>query len=47
MPKLCLFALKDIHPGDELLYDYGDIRKNLWWRKKVRTYSDLKHVQLL
>lgn len=31
---LCLFALKEIHPGEEILYNYGD-EKNLWWRKKI------------
>ena len=23
-PHLCAFVLKDIHPGDELMYSYGD-----------------------
>lgn len=23
-PHLCLFALKDISPGEEITYDYGD-----------------------
>lgn len=32
--RLCLFATRDIHNGEELLYDYGD-EKNLWWRTKV------------
>ncbi|WAR28263.1 KT5AA-like protein [Mya arenaria] len=31
---LCLFAVKNIEPGEELLYNYGD-KENLWWRKKV------------
>jgi SET domain-containing protein len=31
--RLCLFALRDIMPGQELAYSYGD-EKNLWWRKK-------------
>ena len=33
--RLCLFALKDILPGQELQYDYGDKRQRLWWRTKV------------
>ena len=35
VPRLALFACKDIHIGDELLYDYGDSSHNLWWRTKV------------
>ena len=35
-PRLCLFALRDILPGQELTYDYGDVTKNLWWRKEVK-----------
>lgn len=35
IPRLCLYALKAIHPGEELLYDYGDNRMNLWWRRQV------------
>lgn len=31
---LCLFAVKDIQAGQEILYSYGE-RENLWWRKKV------------
>lgn len=31
---LCLFAVKNIEPGEELLYNYGD-EENLWWRNKV------------
>ncbi|KAL3848008.1 hypothetical protein ACJMK2_018893, partial [Sinanodonta woodiana] len=37
-PRLCLFAHRDINKGEELVYDYGDDTRNLWWRKKV--YSD-------
>ncbi|ELU07472.1 hypothetical protein CAPTEDRAFT_195572 [Capitella teleta] len=33
--RLCLFASKDIQAGDEILYDYGDKNKNLWWRAKL------------
>lgn len=32
--ELCLFATRDINPGEELAYDYGD-HGNLWWRAKV------------
>ncbi|XP_052783093.1 N-lysine methyltransferase KMT5A-A-like [Mya arenaria] len=35
---LCLFAVKNIEPGEELLYNYGD-KENLWWRKKVNKKS--------
>uniref|UniRef100_A0A8W8MQW7 SET domain-containing protein n=1 Tax=Magallana gigas TaxID=29159 RepID=A0A8W8MQW7_MAGGI len=31
---LCLFAAKDIDPGEEIRYDYGD--ENAPWRKKYR-----------
>lgn len=31
---LCLYALRDISPGQEILYNYGD-EINLWWRKQV------------
>lgn len=37
--RLCLFASKDIQAGDEILYDYGDKNKNLWWRAKVNNIS--------
>jgi hypothetical protein len=33
-PILCLFANKDIVPGSEILYDYG--QKHYPWEKKVR-----------
>lgn len=33
MPHLCLFALRDIAPGEEITYNYGDAG---WpWRKQV------------
>ena len=32
-PPICLFALKTIHPGDELRYDYGN--PELIWRKVI------------
>lgn len=37
-PHLCLFALKDISPGEEITYNYGDSH---WpWRCKVFTNGD-------
>lgn len=34
-PHLCLFAIKDISPGEEITYNYGD---SDWpWRSKVFT----------
>ena len=30
---LCLFATCDIYGGMELPYNYGDKRKNMWWRQ--------------
>lgn len=32
---LCLYAVKDIRPGEEIQYNYGD-KENLWWRSKVK-----------
>ena len=33
MPHLCLFALRDIAPGEEITFSYGDAD---WpWRKQV------------
>lgn len=29
VPRLCLMATKDIAIGDELLYDYGERRKDV------------------
>ena len=31
-PRLCLFALKNIDSGEEVVYDYGDKPENLCWR---------------
>jgi len=39
-PHLCLFALKDLVPGTELRYDYGD--GNYAWRIKVRMHCFLR-----
>ena len=25
VPHLCLYAVNDIHVGDQLLFDYGDV----------------------
>ena len=34
MPHLCLFALRDIAPGEEITYNYGD---SDWpWRRQVQ-----------
>lgn len=33
IPALCLFALRDIQLGEEILYDYGI--KDLPWKKKI------------
>lgn len=41
-PYLCLFALRDIIPGEEITYNYGEAH---WpWRKKV---SQTKHTIFL
>ncbi|XP_062576278.1 uncharacterized protein LOC134238182 [Saccostrea cucullata] len=37
---LCLFANKDIHPGEEILYDYGEDESKLWWRRKNINNAD-------
>jgi len=39
-PRLCLFALGNILPGQELLYDYGD-NNNLWWRHQAKQVQKL------
>lgn len=45
-PYLCLFALKDIGPGEEITYNYGD---SDWpWRSKVyRIVTILSRIILL
>lgn len=39
IPKLCLFAVKEIQINEEIVYDYN--AANLWWRKKVEKNSFL------
>jgi len=34
-PYLCLFAIKDIEPGWEVRYNYGEDPKKMWWRESV------------
>ncbi|XP_039519797.1 uncharacterized protein LOC120473826 isoform X4 [Pimephales promelas] len=37
-PHLCLFAIKDISPGEEIMYNYGD---SDWpWRSKISSETD-------
>jgi SET domain-containing protein len=38
-PHLALFATRDINPGEELQYDYGDDEHNVWWRNEVWSIS--------
>ncbi|XP_042281487.1 uncharacterized protein LOC121906615 [Thunnus maccoyii] len=41
-PHLCLFAIKDIRPGEEITYNYGD---SDWpWRLKVATEAHPHHA---
>ncbi|XP_042289756.1 N-lysine methyltransferase KMT5A-A-like isoform X3 [Thunnus maccoyii] len=41
-PHLCLFAIKDIRPGEEITYNYGD---SDWpWRLKVSTEARPHHA---
>ncbi|XP_067440075.1 uncharacterized protein [Thunnus thynnus] len=41
-PHLCLFAIKDIRPGEEITYNYGD---SDWpWRLKVSTEAHPHHA---
>lgn len=40
MPILCLFALKKIQQGDEVLYDYG--QKHYPWENKVLSHIFLR-----
>ncbi len=40
-PHLCLFAVRDISPGEEITYNYGD---SDWpWRCKVVNIFDSAH----
>ncbi|XP_033996371.1 N-lysine methyltransferase KMT5A-A-like [Trematomus bernacchii] len=42
-PHLCLFALKDISPGEEIAYDYSD---SDWpWRCKISTEAETLHEE--
>jgi hypothetical protein len=45
VPYLCLFATKDLEPGMELRYDYGDPEQP--WRKKVGFFQIFVCVNLL
>ena len=45
-PNLCLVALKDILPEEELRYDYGEKNKKLFWRQQVRIITLLFLYQL-
>ena len=45
-PHLALFATKEILPGDEICYDYGDDVENLWWRKTDQVNIDQKLIAL-
>ncbi|MEQ2158984.1 hypothetical protein GOODEAATRI_017806 [Goodea atripinnis] len=42
-PHLCLFALKDIGPGEEITYNYGDSDRP--WRSKVFIFSSIENVR--
>ena len=39
-PRLCFYAIKYIKEGEEMLYDYGDEKNNLWCRKEVRIFHE-------
>lgn len=44
-PHLCLFAIKKILPGQELLYDYGPTP---WpWRKQVKSCNNMPELRML
>lgn len=45
VPHVCILAGKDIHPGDELRYDYGG--GDLPWRKVKRYYIYYKLICIL
>lgn len=44
-PHLCLFAVKEISPGEEITYNYGD--SSYPWRSKVGLFSALSLVLIL
>lgn len=31
--RLCIFAKKDVHIGQEIMYSYGPTTAAFWWRK--------------
>ena len=39
-PTLCLFAVRDLFPGEEILYDYGI--KHLPWKKQRSVQTVIK-----
>jgi len=46
-PHLCLFAITDILPGEQVLFDYGDTEKQLFWRKKaVYFFSNFSLIRI-
>jgi SET domain-containing protein len=38
-PRLCLYSKRDIVPGEEIRYDYGDLSQNMFWREKVMYFN--------
>ena len=40
IPALCLYALRDINKGEELLYDYG-VNDLPWKKKKVKSVPNI------
>ncbi|XP_065929438.1 N-lysine methyltransferase KMT5A-A-like isoform X3 [Magallana gigas] len=44
-PRLCSFALQDIHIGEEIRYDYGD--ENVPWRQHFhKTKMEMKTIEV-
>ena len=44
---LCLFAVRDIEAGEELLYYYGETESNMYWRLVSSTVGKLADILIV